>query len=183
MLEDREFRIIENLANKQKDPAFDKKVCKNLEEIKTLTKEIKNRQKTIVKTRLKRQLIHHDLHEKNIIFSNNRVNAIIDFNNMRKGYRTEDVSFASFRLGSYKTKNSKRIQNRIRTFYENYCDKIEMGTYEEKQYDYFLIKKFLERISLILLRKYFYNVDIWANELEANLKFLRLAKSIDNPLT
>ena len=61
----------------------------------------------------------------------------------------------------------------------NYIDKEQLN-----QYELFVTKKFLSRISYILRKNYFFNSDIWNIDLQKNINFLKLInkmmKSMNN---
>jgi|SRR2546428_2377469 len=155
----------------------DRFVLENIDYLRDCSEEDDKKSKVIAKRRFCKQLIHHDLHPGNVFFQKNKVNAIIDFNSMKKCYVMEDISFASFRFAVHCTSDRKMIKKRIRLFLDRYK---QYGKFDGKQFEffsYFLEHEFLRRISYILRKWYLYqkhDESSWIEDLEKNMCFLRL---------
>lgn len=145
-------------------------------------KLIGNRKRSGVITRLnlQKQLIHYDLHPQNILFKNDKVSVILDFNSMRFGYVMEDVSFASFRFAYFTTKDIDNLTKLIHLFLEQYLMYNKIESKQLSQYDYFLSNMLLSRISYILKNRYFHNLNSWLTDLSKNLHFLHSANNLVN---
>ncbi len=128
----------------------------------------------------KKQLIHGDLHPKNVIFSNNKVKVILDLNSMRNGLKIEDVVFASFRFGSYYTNDIKKIMISMETFVQTYLLYNYLDDVELKYFHFFLKHMILSRISFLLKKRYFQNSNLWKKDLMKHLKSLKIADKINS---
>lgn len=169
-------RIKNLILSKKKKKSFDLKVLKNFEfiqkcisEDKIILKKIKN---------MKKQLIHSDLHPGNVIFHNNKVVAIIDFNSLKKGNLFEDLAFSTFRFGSYGLKDSEKIKKRIELFLEIYR---KYNSFDNKQLfeiGLFFRHMTLYRLCYILRKYYFKNSHLWLRDFDKHLNYLKLEKKI-----
>jgi len=153
-----ELRRINTIINlkKEKD-IFDKKVLKSLDYLFESFSENAKITGILKRATSKKQLIHRDFHPGNVIFSKNRVVAILDFNAMRRGEKIEDVAFASYRFSSYKTNNSNEIREGMKVFVDTYLLFNDIGRQQLTCLDYYFIKETLSRLSFILKKRYFAN--------------------------
>ena len=136
---------------------------KSIEENSTAFQNVKNKFK-------QKQLIHHDLHPDNVIFNNNKLQAIIDFNSMRKGFVIQDISFAFFRF--INISKLKDIRKEKIIFIQTYIkyNKIEI---DEELVDEFFKYEILKRLSFIIRKKYFHNSVRWIKDFEKNIVYLK----------
>ncbi len=183
------FKIITNIElkkiqkiikNKKSIDLFDEKVSKNIDYL-ILQSIIDSQHSNIIKNLYKKkQLIHGDLHPKNVIFSNNKVKVILDLNSMRNGLKIEDVVFASFRFGSYYTNDIKKIMISMETFVQTYLLYNYLDDVELKYFHFFLKHMILSRISFLLKKRYFQNSNLWKKDLMKHLKSLKIADKINS---
>ena len=136
----------------------------------------------IKKLNLKKQLIHGDLHPKNVIFSNNKVKVFLDFNSMRKGLKIEDVMFSSFRFASFYSSDTKKILISMETFLKTYLSYNKLDTVELENYHYFLKHMILSRISFLLKKRYFHNSNLWKKDLTKHLNSLKIVEKMKNSI-
>src|SRR2546427_1256149 len=175
ILTDNQFDKIRKIIGRGRNE-IDRFVLENIDYLRDCSKEADRKSKVIAKLRFCKQLLHHDLHPGNAFFQKNKVNAIIDFNSMRKYYVMKDISFASFRFAVHCTSDRKMIKKRIRLFLDRYK---QYGNIDSKQFEffsYFLEHEFLRRISYILRKWYLYqkhDESSWIEDLEKNTCFLR----------
>lgn len=176
-LSNSEFSLLsKKLSKKNKIDSFDKLILKNLSFFKCLTFE-NDFEKQYKKLKFEKQLIHFDLHPGNILFSNNKVSGILDFNAMRQGFVIQDVVFSSFRFAMLQTTSHYKIRNMIENFINLYTENNPIS----KQSDYafeILQHTLLGRVNYILKKRYFFNSNIWINDLTRNIASLILANKI-----
>lgn len=172
-----ELKRIETIISLKKEKDIvDKKVLENLD---YLSKSFSGNAKItgiLKKTGSKKQLIHHDFHPGNVILSQNRVAAILDFNAMRKGETIEDVAFASFRFSSYETNNIHEIKERIKVFVDTYLLFNDINRQQLTYSDYYFIRETLSRLSFILKKRYFANSNLWSTDFNKQVHLLKMAK-------
>jgi len=188
ILDSSELQRIEKIINhKQAKDKLDKLVIKHLTFLKKSMLEVQKTSKIIRALNFKKQLIHNDLHRGNVIFNKANVYAIIDFNSMRKGYKIEEVAFASFRFGSYYTQNLSKIVQKMQIFLQNYLKYNDIQYDQITYFDYFLFHTILSRLSYIFRTRYFHNDYTWSIDLEKYLNFLilihKLRKQIQSKIT
>ena len=106
-------------------------------------------------SKIKKQLIHFDLHPGNIIFNKGVVSAIIDFNLMRSGLRIQDITFGAFRFAINMSKNPKYVSDLIIEFLIKYHQYNNLDTEEIIYCGEYLIQSILIRLSRILRMEYF----------------------------
>jgi len=171
MLTDKEFEVIKNLSNK-KSQTYDRIIYKNIDFLSSITKYLQTSNYNKKYT----QLIHSDLHPKNVLFQNNKLEVILDFGAMRKGSVIEDIAFSSFRFSLYQKKETK-IRLSMKKFLKNYLT-LNKSAIEFTDEEYFLKKIILERINYILRNRYFYDSNLWVVDIQKHLAALKLADSI-----
>ena len=151
-------------------------IFKNLNFLESLTFE-SNFEKQYNKLKFKKQLIHFDLHPGNILFSNNKVSGILDFNAMRQGFIIQDVVFSSFRFAILQTNSPLKVQNIIQNFMNLYNENNPIPKQSEYAFE-ILQHILLGRVNYILKKRYFFNSNIWINDLTRNIASLILANKI-----
>ena len=129
------------------------------------------------RTKFKKQLIHFDLHPGNILFLNNKVSGILDFNAMRQGFIIQDVVFSSFRFAILQTNSPLKVQNIIQNFMNLYNENNPIPKQSEYAFE-ILQHILLGRVNYILKKRYFFNSNIWINDLTRNITSLILANKI-----
>ena len=132
----------------------------------------------ISKIKFKRQLIHRDLHPRNIIFKKNKVHAILDFNDLATGKLIEDISFACFRFSIDKSTSIREIIQKIELFLKTYNNNNRINIQNFIHMKYFFTREVLRRISYICRTRYFLNGDNWSSDFTKLVRFLKLADSI-----
>ena len=168
--------ITKKLSKKNNKDFFDKLIFKNLNLLESLTFE-SNFEKQYNKLKFKKQLIHFDLHPGNILFSNNKVSGILDFNAMRQGFIIQDVVFSSFRFAILQTNSPLKVQNIIQNFMNLYNENNPIPKQSEYAFE-ILQHILLGRVNYILKKRYFFNSNIWINDLTRNIASLILANKI-----
>jgi Ser/Thr protein kinase RdoA (MazF antagonist) len=166
-----EFKIIIKKIDKKKNlDSVDKKIMKNFEILKKSIEENSTAFQNVKNKFKQKQLIHHDLHPDNVIFNNNKLQAIIDFNSMRKGFVIQDISFAFFRF--INISKLKDIRKEKIIFIQTYIkyNKIEI---DEELVDEFFKYEILKRLSFIIRKKYFHNSVRWIKDFEKNIVYLK----------
>lgn len=176
----KELKTIQRIIrNKKNVDLFDKKTSKNIDYlIKQVTMDYK-KSNFIKKLNIKKQLIHGDLHPKNVIFSNNKVKVVLDFNSMRNGFKIEDIMFSSFRFGSFYNSNPKKILNSLEIFLQTYLLYNNLDTMELENSHYFLKHMILSRISFLLKKRYFSNSNLWKKDFTKHLNSLKIAEKMN----
>jgi len=176
------LKIKKIILKKNNTNKFEKTALKQIGNLVNLSENVNINSKKLSLLKLKKQLIHDDLHPKNVIFHKNKVVAILDFHSMRKNPKMEDIAFTSFRFATLKSCAPKKITNLIVTFIETYRRYNEINEDELNQYDYFLTQKFLGRLSYILRKYFFYDSDLWIQDFDKNIKYLYLVNKISYKL-
>lgn len=173
---------IENIRSKikckKKYEDFDYKIIKDFDFLLKVFGDWQKTSKSFDSLKFKKQLIHNDLQPGNVIFNRGKVNAIIDFNGMSKGYKIEDIAFASFRFSVFSTNNLLIINKKIERFLKNYAKYSNIEQEQLDSFHLFLTRKILIGISRILRLKYFCNSDLWIIDYEKSMKFLRISNKL-----
>ncbi len=177
-LTNNEIKKIRKILNGKNLNKFDIKIKNNFNNIVKQIKEINKIEKNIDSKQLSKQLIHRDIHPNNVIFKNNFVEAIIDFNGMRNDYLISDVAFTSFRFAMFNTKNSKKIKKRLNIFLKTYVENNNKIEKELEYLKYFFIYEMLGKLSMILRCRFFYNSTLWMIDFEKILEYLKLTEKI-----
>lgn len=167
-------RINSIIIRKKIKDTSDNILLKNFKLLTKSIKEIEEISKFLDNAHFQKQLIHYDLHPGNVLFKNDKVIAILDFNSMRKGYKIEDVVFASFRFACHGMKSIKKIEYIMRLFMNTY---LSHGQIEKRQLyysNYYLKKTIFSRLSYILRSHYFHDSDLWLIDFNKNIQFLKL---------
>lgn len=172
------IRIEKMIQKKQKKDSVDSQVSKNISLLKSNSKFLKKNKNIVIRSKISKQLIHFDLHPKNILFNKGRVLAFLDFASMRKGYKITDVVFTGFRFAIEKTLDPKKINQLINFFITNYLSKNQLSETEMKHLDYFLTNEIFSRICFIIRKKYFYDSSFWQNDLSKFLEYLKIINKI-----
>ena len=175
----KELKKIQKIIKNKKDiDSFDEKVSENADYLMKQSKIDFKYSNVIKKLHVKKQLIHGDLHPKNVIFSKNKVIVILDFNSMKNGLKIEDVAFASFRFASSHTSDPKKIMILMEKFLLTYINYNNLDNVELKYFHFFLEHVILSRISFLLKKRYFDNSNLWKKDLTKHLKSLKIVEKI-----
>lgn len=170
-------RLTKILSEKNLLDNFDKNVKKNLKYIKSQIVKNEKFQQELTKLNLKKQLIHHDLHPENIIFKNGKVQVIIDFIDIRKGFRMEDVAFAAFRFTIDRTNKKNLNKKNINLFLSEYSKHNDIYNEERELFYSFLRRKYLSKISFILKKRYFSKTNSWLVDFDKSIQNLKLIEN------
>lgn len=154
---------------------FDYKILKNFDYLQQILDDFKKLSTSQKLPKLSKQLIHHDLHPKNVIFSGSKVVVIIDFNTMRKGEILDDLAFTSYRFSSYNSKTISSTKKNIQIFLNKYLEYNPVDVISENLLNFYFIQKMLGRLSLIIRKNYFSKNDLWTFDFENHLHALKLA--------
>ncbi|MFH1841395.1 MAG: phosphotransferase [Candidatus Nealsonbacteria bacterium] len=149
---------------------FDKTVLENFD---YFTESFSRKKKVDSK---ENQLIHYDFHPGNVIFKNNKVAVILDFNAMRRGERIKDLAFASFKFSFYETKNIELMKKRLKLIVDTY---LKYNPIEINNLNYYFSYIVLERLSYILKKRYFENSNSWSIDLEKQINLLKLCSKMN----
>jgi len=95
---------------------------------------------------------------------------------MRKNEIMEEVAFTSFRFSSYKTNDTKKISKNIRLFVDTYSEYNELDIETMKYLEYFIVHKILSGLSFLLKNRYYKNSNLWIEDFEKYLNFLKLGR-------
>ncbi len=114
------------------------------------------------------QLIHYDVQPGNVLFENDKVAVILDFEAMRKGNPLQELAFAAFRFALAEPASAREVKKRVVRFCDSYGRK---PPFEETKY--LFINATLERISYILRKRYFTGDTLWKEDLEKQIRFLQ----------
>jgi Ser/Thr protein kinase RdoA (MazF antagonist) len=172
ILNSTDFKKISIIKNKKKNlNHFESIFTKEIDSLKSIISVYDKNTKISNFSQNPKQLIHHDLHPGNVIFKNNKVNAIIDFGSMRKGSILEDIAFSSYRFATYE-KPFNKIKENISIFLSEYLKHNPVNLISD-ELTFFLMKKILERISLIIKVYYYSNSDIWTFDFINHMNILK----------
>lgn len=175
-----ELRSIKRkIERKPTKDTFDRKVYRNLDYLINCVKQDEVISRIVNRLEFKRQLIHRDIHPKNVIFNKNKIIAIIDFNGMRKGRIIEDIAFTSFRFALFRTTNIDEIRKRIELFLNTYLHYNYINNKEVVYLRYFFMHEMLLKLCLILRKKYFATSNSWIIDFDKIINFIKLANKID----
>jgi len=124
-----------------------------------------------------KQLIHNDLHMKNLLFKNCSLQAFVDFTTMKKGYPIEDVSFCALRFALIKNKKKEKINEIIKPFLKIYQNYNTIPPQHLENFSFFLSHKILSGLSFILKNHYYKSWYLWDCDLEKYFNLLKLVRS------
>jgi len=172
-----EFSVLKRkLRNKKNVDSFDKLIIKNLKFLEKLTFD-NDFTAEYKRMNFKKQLIHFDLHPGNVLFRRNKVSGILDFNAMRQGFPIQDVVFCAFRFGMLQTKSPIIMKKIILNFISIYMK--ENPIHDQSKYYFEILQEILlGRVNYILKKRYFFNSNVWINDLTRNLSSLILVNKI-----
>ncbi len=146
----------------------------NIDWIEKKINEIMSENATLSNKNLTKQLIHGDFHKDNVLFLNQKVAAIIDFDSLKISHRAKEVGFACLRFAQLGA--SANIQEKVNLFLENYNLINPLSEEEIQHLKHFSIKESLRRTSKILRKHFLEGSDIWSFDLEKHLKNIKLAE-------
>lgn len=172
-------KIYRNMESKSRISSIDRKFLRNIPFIKECINKDLAYSKTIKRLKSSKQLIHSDLHPKNVIFSKGRISAILDFNSLRTGMIEEDLAFASYRFASYKKRDVREIKNKIADFIDTYKGHNSIKN-RTKLICYFFRHITLQRLCYIIRMRYFKNSDLWTADFDKQLSLLKLQDRIES---
>jgi len=174
LLNNIEINKIKNLINKKiKKNSIDSLFNKNYTLLEDCIQDCKKNKSNIEKITRKKQIIHGDLHPKNIIFEKNKVKSILDFEQLRLGNPLEDIAFASFRFSYNKSSEPKKIKKQLDIFLCSYQLHNQLNVVKPIQFARIFQYEIFGLISYILREKYFFNSELWIHDFN---KFIRLQK-------
>jgi len=148
---------------------FIEKVSNLCEELPQLYFEIN---KIVNSKEKKLQIVHIDYNLQNVLFNNNEVQVILDFDSLVTAPELQSVAFASDRF-------SKDEQGMM-TFLEGYQK--EKGSFSSEQMKLipsYIKREALCRINYILRTYFFHNDKTWSFELDKHLEILQRIESIN----
>lgn len=172
-------KISKGIRTKAKFLPIDKKVFRNISFIAECIDKDISEAEIMSKIKSPKQLIHSDLHPKNVIFNKGKVSAIIDFNSLRIGKIEEDVAFASYRFASYKKRNVREIKNYVTNFIDTYKKYHPITKERTKLICYFFRHITLQRLCYIIRMHYFKKSDLWISDFDKHLNLLKLQNRIE----
>lgn len=170
-----DFSLIEDKINSKVEiEEAEKKLLEKLPVFKAAVAEVKKYEEQIAK--LPKQIIHSDFHPHNVIMNDDRVKAIIDFENARVSQQAREISFAIYKFGRQfftGPKDEKDIFEEARrlknSFIENYC-KIKPLSKEEIELLPVLAKDtFIRKLLFVLKGVYQEGNNIWINDLPKHI--------------
>ena len=132
----------------------------------------------IKKMNFKKQLIHFDLHPKNVIFKNSKMPFFIDFTTLKNGYPLEDAIFCAFRFSNYCDNLSCR-QKSMKLFLSKYLEYYHVEKNSLEFASFFLMYRILSSLSFILKNHYFNNSTIWDKDFNKFISYLKISKNLN----
>lgn len=172
-------KIAKSIKSKLKISSINRKFSRNISFIKECINKDLSDSKVMRKYKSSKQLIHSDLHPKNVIFNKGKVSAIIDFNSLRIGEIEEDLAFASYRFASYKKRNIREIKDQIIDFINTYKKYHPIMRERTKLICYFFRHITLQRLCYIIRMHYFKKSDLWISDFDKHLNLLKLQNKIE----
>lgn len=166
---------IKNSILKKSNDKLDDKILQDIDLIIIALKKSEKIKLSLPKSKFKKQLIHHDIHPDNIIFNDNKVVAILDFNSMRKGLQINDVAFASFRFATFKSSNINNVKRSLKIFIDTYKQYYELDKKDIEFLNYYILDQIMSRLSFILQKRYLANSNLWINDYDKFIKLLKIA--------
>lgn len=188
MDDDRSYKILTNselekisksIKSKLKNSSIDRKFSRNILFIKECINKDLSDSEVIKRFESSKQLIHSDLHPKNVIFNKGKISAIIDFNSLKIGKIEEDLAFAGYRFASYKKRNVGEIKNQIINFINTYKKYHPINRERTKLICYFFRHITLQRLCYIIRMYYFKKSDLWISDFDKHLNLLKLQNKIE----
>lgn len=158
----------------------DKLILTNMEFLKELIHSNSKITKNILKKNFGMQLIHSDLHIKNVIFNKKKVSVLLDFNSMRNGYKMNDIAFTGFRFASFNTNKLNLIQMNIKKFVDEYTLYNNVNQNQLEYFSGFLQNNILGRLSYIIRKRYLEKSNLWIKDLKKHLNSLKLITLMEN---
>ena len=164
----------EKIKNKDKKEKIEKNVLTKLPLFKEAAREIEKNKERIA--RLPAKIIHSDFHPHNVLMDNNKVKAIIDFENVRIGQQARDIAFAIYKFGrqfftgSMSVEEVKLKANRLQDLFITHYDKIRPLSNEEVELLLILAKDtFIRKLLFVLKGVYDEGNYLWINDLPKHI--------------
>lgn len=170
---------IKNIIIKKSNDKLDNKILKEIDLIISASKKREKFKQNLSKSNFKKQLVHHDIHPDNIIFKNNKVVAILDFNSMRKGLQIDDIAFAGFRFATFKLSNINEVKKLLNIFVDTYKQHYDLDKKSIEFLNYFILDQILSRLSFIIQKRYLANSNLWINDYDKFIKLLKIALKLN----
>ena len=118
------------------------------------------------------QLIHFDLNHKNVLFIDDDVSVILDFNAMRKSDVEQDIAFSSFRFAFFLSQDITFIREYVRRFIMYY---VEINPVDMVNYNHHLMTRLLYLTSYILKHRYLKGNSLIGTDLAEYVNLIKVA--------
>jgi len=129
-------------------------------------KEINKSLKKIKREKLRNGFIHGDFHGVNLLSKNDKITAVLDFDDSHYDYTIEEIAVFLAHSFVHKDKVDKEM---IRLFMKEYQKKIRLNKEEEKALYYFIKQRFLASLD-------------WTEKHRKNLKDRKKIKEVNRNL-
>ena len=170
-------KLYSNIIKKNNQTKFDKFFIKHFSFLNSAIDFDFNISKNSNLIKYPKQLIHDDLHERNLLFKNSKLTSIIDFSTLKKGNIIDDVSFCSLRFALIENKKIDDINTSIKLFFKYYLNHNLIPSKHLENLSFFQSHKILHGISFLIRNHYFNNQILWDNDF---LKYIHLLKIVKN---
>jgi len=169
--------LSQNEIDKIKDIIYSKgftdiKIRNLMDILPELYLDINNNIKPYIK---KKQLVHIDFHPQNVLFKENQISVILDFDSIVTSFELQSVAFACERF----SKNIKDFETFLKG-YQKYGQEFSLS--EVKILPYFFGKEAISRINYIIKKQFFFKDKTWSFELDKHLKILKRMEHLKNEL-
>jgi Ser/Thr protein kinase RdoA (MazF antagonist) len=137
-----------------------------------LYSDINNNIKPFIK---KKQLVHIDFHPQNVLFKEDQLTAILDFDSIATSFELQSIAFACERF----SKNTKGFLTLLNGYQK--CGR-KFSLSEKKILPYFFGKEAISRINYIIRKQFFFEDKTWSFELDKHLNILERMGHLKNEL-
>ncbi len=158
----------EKIINNYKKDGIDDVLLEKLPMFSQAALDVLSHQKEIIN--LPKGVIHSDFHPHNVLIKNNKVKAILDFENVRLDYQARDVAYAIYRFGKQffvngSFKNELKAPQLVELFIDSY-NLVKPLSHEEIKLLPILVKDaFIRKLLFVLKGVYEHDNLMWRGDL------------------
>lgn len=156
------------IKNSYKKDSIDDILLEKLPIFSQAALDVLSHQKEIIN--LPNGIIHSDFHPHNVLIENNKVKAILDFENVRLDYQVRDVAYAIYRFGKQffvdNGFNNALEHSKLKDLFIDSYNKIKPLSFQEIELAPILVKDAFIRKLLFVLRGIYDDGNyMWKNDL------------------
>jgi len=183
LLDNEEMLSISKIIKKRsKQDFFDKIFLKNFKFMNQSFDETQNFLENTKPFLTKKQLIHFDMHPDNVLFTNNKVSGILDFQYLHKGLRIQDIVYCGFRFSIFNKSNVSNIIKKMKIFCDSYIEINQIPKSQLYNLNNFLNYEIMSRLSFVIRERFFHNSQKRSDDLSKFIDFMKLSNKLKSDM-